>query len=88
MRFSPAVFALEAGLVYMVATGLSKIVVQSSAFRLLFIAGKLKLELACTRSTSTEKISHAKAQSAAAFLKGFLCAFAPLREKYFFPPMR
>src|SRR5215217_5495658 len=28
----------------------------------------------------------AKAQSAAAFLKGFLCAFAPLREKYFFPP--
>jgi len=24
----------------------------------------------------------AKAQSAAAFLKGFLCAFAPLREKY------
>jgi len=85
MRFSPAVFALEAGLVYMVATGLSKIVVQSSAFRLLFIAGKLKLELACTRSTSTEKISHAKAQSAAAFLKG---SFAPLREKYFFPQMR
>ena len=30
----------------------------------------------------------AKAQSAAAFLKGFLCAFAPLREKYFFPQMR
>src|SRR5215213_9372600 len=27
----------------------------------------------------------AKAQSATAFLKGFLCAFAPLREKYFFP---
>src|SRR5215217_5087143 len=27
----------------------------------------------------------AKAQSAAAFLKGFLCAFAPLREKYSFP---
>jgi hypothetical protein len=26
----------------------------------------------------------AKAQSATAFLKGFLCAFAPLREKYFF----
>jgi hypothetical protein len=26
----------------------------------------------------------AKAQSAAAFLKGFLCAFAPLREKIFF----
>jgi hypothetical protein len=24
----------------------------------------------------------AKQQSAAAFLKGFLCAFAPLREKY------
>jgi hypothetical protein len=28
-----------------------------------------------------EKISRAKAQSAIAFLKGFLCAFAPLREK-------
>ena len=26
-------------------------------------------------------ISHAKAQSAAAFLKGFLYAFAPLRQK-------
>jgi hypothetical protein len=25
----------------------------------------------------------AKAQSAAAFLEGFLCAFAPLREKLF-----
>jgi hypothetical protein len=25
----------------------------------------------------------AKAQSATAFLKGFLCVFAPLREKYF-----
>jgi hypothetical protein len=25
----------------------------------------------------------AKAQSAAAFPDGFLCAFAPLREKYF-----
>jgi len=25
----------------------------------------------------------AKTQSAGAFLKGFLCAFAPLREKYF-----
>ncbi len=29
----------------------------------------------------SEKISPAKAQSAAAFLNGFLCAFAPLREK-------
>jgi hypothetical protein len=28
----------------------------------------------------------AKAQSAAAFLKTFLCAFAPLREKYFLVP--
>jgi hypothetical protein len=40
----------------------------------------------CTKSTSTEKIfsrKGAKAQSATAFLKGFLCAFAPLREKYF-----
>ncbi len=27
----------------------------------------------------------AKAQSATAFLRGFLCGFAPLREKYFFP---
>jgi hypothetical protein len=27
----------------------------------------------------------AKAQSAAAFLNGFLCAFAPLREKYSYP---
>jgi hypothetical protein len=26
----------------------------------------------------------AKAQSAAAFLKVFLCAFAPSREKYFY----
>jgi hypothetical protein len=40
-----------------------------------------------------KKISHekdAKAQSAAAFLKAFslrLCAFAPLREKYFFTQM-
>src|SRR5215212_9782881 len=54
MRFSPAVFALEAGLVYIVATGLSKIVVQSSAFRLLFIAGKLK------RSSLTQRRKGAK----------------------------
>jgi len=79
MRFSPAVFALEAGLVYMVATGLSKIVVQSLAFRLLFIAGKLKLELALhEKYLYREDLSRkgAKAQSAAALLKGFLCAFA------------
>jgi hypothetical protein len=37
----------------------------------------------CPKSTSDEKISRAKAQSAAAFLKGFLCAFAPLREEIF-----
>jgi len=42
----------------------------------------LKINRLCTKSTSIEKISHAKAQSAAAFLKGF---FAPLREKFFFP---
>jgi hypothetical protein len=30
-----------------------------------------------------EKMSRAKAQSVAAFLKAFLCAFAPLREKSF-----
>ena len=45
MRFSPAVFALEAGLVYRVATELSKIVVQSSALGSC-LAGKLMLELA------------------------------------------
>jgi hypothetical protein len=40
------------------------------------LAGKLKLELALPEKYFSEKISRAKAQSAAAFLKGFLCAFA------------
>jgi hypothetical protein len=49
------------------------------------VAKKIFKEL-CPKSTSDEKISRAKAQkaqSAAAFLKGFLCAFAPLREEIF-----
>jgi hypothetical protein len=35
------------------------------------------------KSLLPEKVSPAKAQSVAAFLKVFLCAFAPLREKIF-----
>jgi hypothetical protein len=34
---------------------------------------------------SGKNFSRAKAQSATAFLQGFLCAFAPLREQCFLP---
>ena len=42
------------------------------------------------KSISIEKISRkgAKPQSAIAVLRAFLCAFAPLCEKYFSPPER
>jgi hypothetical protein len=42
-----------------------------------------RLSRLCTKSTAMKKISPAKAQSATAFLKGFLCAFA---ETYFSLP--
>jgi hypothetical protein len=47
---------------------------------------KASVQGALHESSSTQKISRkgAKAQSATAFLKGFLCAFAPLRENIFF----
>jgi hypothetical protein len=44
----------------------------------------MHLSTALHKKSYAEKISPAKAQSAAAFLSGFLCAFAPLREKNFF----
>ena len=48
----------------------------------------MSVNIGCREHTRSafKKIFHAKAQraqSAAAFLKGFLCAFAPLREKFF-----
>src|SRR6185503_16996534 len=39
--------------------------------------------MALHKKSYAEKISRAKAQSAAAFLRDSLCAFAPLREKIF-----